>query len=160
MKKLLSILVIIISFFSCNKGLDKVECESKNTNEGIIIRNIDFGSCIYNLKNKTFIIQDSLGYVNLQHEINDGRTSDDSCSFPTLVFNDTTYTLLGQYAQATGCTINFKRNVEVDSINKKVNYIINAEGCGDCDMNGYNYNFVLVKKIDSSYTILFNGEEK
>jgi len=160
MKKIIPLFIFIISFASCSKGLDSVECESKNTDEGIILSSVDFGSCIYELENKTFIIQDSMGYINLQREIKDGRIGGDSCSFPPIVFNDSTNTLLGQYAQATGCTINFNRNVEVDSTSKKVNYIINAEGCGDCEMIGYSYNFVLVEKIDSSYTILFNGESK
>ena len=161
MKKSISILfIIVISIFSCSKGLDSVECESKNTDKGIIVSSVDFGSCIYNLGNKTFIVQDSLGYVKLQQEINNGIIGDDSCSFPTIVFNDTTNTLLGQYAQATGCSINFNRNVKVDSTTKQVNYIINAEGCGDCEMLGYSYNFVLVDKIDNTYTILFNGESK
>ena len=160
MKRIISIFIIIISIFSCSKGLDTVECESKNTDEGIIESSIDFGSCIYNLENKTFIIQDSIGYVNLQLEINNAIVGSDSCSFPTIVFNDTTNTLLGQYAQATGCTINFNRNVEVDSTAKQVNYIISPKGCGDCEMLGYSYNFVLVKKIDDTYTVLFNGESK
>lgn len=159
MKKLITIVVILTSIFACSRGLDSVECESKNTDEGIIISSVDFGSCTYNLDNKTFIIQDSIGYANLQSEINNGLIGNDSCSFPTIVFNDSTYTLLGQYAQASGCTINFNRNVEVDSTNKQVNYIINPEGCGDCEMLGYSYNFVLVEKIDSTYTILFNGVE-
>ncbi|MCK5906256.1 MAG: hypothetical protein KAG37_01620 [Flavobacteriales bacterium] len=162
MKKLISSLIIITAIFSCSKGLDSVECESKNTDEGIIVSSVDFGSCIYNLDNKTFIIQDTTEYKELQKEINDGRIGDDSCSFPTIGFTDSLkpLTLLGQYAQGTGCTINFNRNVKVDSTNNKVDYIINPEGCGDCEMLGYSYNFVLVEKIDSTYTILFNGETK
>ncbi len=160
MKKLTSILVLSVIYFSCSRGLDSVECDSKNTDEGIIVSSVDFGSCIYNLENKTFIVQDSIGYINLQLEIKNATIGDDSCSFPSIVFNDTTNTLLGQYAQATGCTINFNRNVEVDSTTKQANYIINPEGCGDCEMLGYSYNFVLVEKIDSTYSILFNGEVK
>ena len=160
MNKLISIIIIASSIISCNKGLDSVECQSKNTDEGIIISSVDFGTCIYNLENKTFVIQDSIGYINLQNEIKNGIVGDDSCSFPTIVFNDTTNTLLGQYGQATGCTINFNRNVKVDSTNKSINYILSPEGCGDCEMLGYSYNFVLVEKIDSTYSILFNGESK
>ena len=160
MNKLIYIIIIASYIVSCDKGLDKVECQSKNTDNGIIISSVDFGSCVFNLENKTFIVQDSLGYVNLQQEINNSRISNDSCYFPTIIFNDTTNTLLGHYAQATGCSINFNRDVKVDSTTKQVNYIINAEGCGDCNMLGYSYNFVLVNKIDSAYAILFNGEVK
>ena len=158
MKKLISIFIIITSIFSCSKGLDSVECESKNTDEGIIVSSVDFGSCIYNIQNTKFIVQDSLEYIELQKEIDNGKVGSDSCAYPTIDFKENT--LLGQYAQATGCTINFNRNVEVDSIAKQVNYILNPEGCGDCEMLGYSYNFVLVEKIDSTYTILFNGEVK
>lgn len=153
MKKILSLLVIIISFASCSRGLDSVECESKNTDEGLIVSSVEFGSCIYNLENKTFFIQDSSGYVDLQKEINNGIIGDDSCSFPTIIFTDST-TLLGQYGQATGCTINFNRKVE--SINDTtVKYTIEPKGCGDCEMLGYSYNFILLDK-DSITTVLFN----
>jgi hypothetical protein len=155
MKKILSILLIIISIFSCSKGLDKVECESKNTDKGLIVGSIDFGTCIFELKNKTFFIQDSAGYANLQKEIINGKIGGDSCTFPTIVFTDST-TLLGQYGEATGCTINFNRIVE--SVNDTtVNYTINPEGCGDCEMLGYSYNFILLDK-DSITTVLFNGK--
>jgi len=153
MKKSISIFIIIISIFACSRGTDYVECESKNTDEGIIVSSIDFGSCIYNLKNKTYLIQDSIGYVNLQHEINEGRIGDDTCSFPKIIFTDST-TLLGQYGQATGCTVNFNRKVE--SINDTtVKYTIDPKGCGNCEMLGYSYNFILLDK-DSITNVLFN----
>lgn len=158
MKNLTLIFLLSISFFSCTRGLDSVECESKNNDEGIIVSSIDFGSCIYNIQNTKFIIQDSLEYTELQKEISDGEIGSVSCEYPTIDFTENT--LLGQYAQATGCTINFNRNVEVDSTSKQVNYIINPLGCGDCEILKYSYNFVLVSKIDSTYSILFNGEIK
>lgn len=158
MKNLTFVFLLSISFFSCNRGLDSVECESKNNDEGIIISSIDFGSCIYNVQNTKFIVQDSLGYAELQKEIDEGKIGTDDCNYPSIDFTDNT--LLGQYAQATGCTINFNRNVEVDSTSKQVNYIINPVGCGNCEMIKYSYNFVLVEKIDSTYSILFNGEVK
>lgn len=158
MKKLISIFIIIISFSACSKGLDSVECESKNTDKGLIESSIDFGTCIYEIKTKKFIIQNPTDYTELQEEINNGKIGSDNCSYPIIDFEK--HTLLGQYAQATGCTINFNRNVAVDSTIKQVNYIINTEGCGACEMLGYSYNYVLVKKIDDTYTILFNGESE
>ncbi len=156
MKKSIYIFIILASVLSCSKGLDKVECESKNTDKGIIESSIDFGTCIYEIQNKTFIVKDTPQYILLQKEINNGKIIDDSCTFPGIDFSKNT--LLGQYASATGCTINFNRDVAVDSTKKEVNYIIDAQGCGICDMYGYSYNFVLTKKIDDSYTILFNGK--
>ena len=153
MKKLISILILSITFFSCSRGLDSVDCQSKNTDEGIIVSSVDFGSCIFNLESNTFFIQDSIGYVNLQNDIKNGIIGQDSCSFPIIVFTDST-TLLGQYGQATGCTINFNRKVE--SVNDTtVNYTITPKGCGNCEMLGYSYNFILLDK-DSITTVLFN----
>ena len=153
MKKSISLFIIITSLFACSKGLDSVECQSKNIDEGLIVSSVDFGSCIYNLDNKTFVVQSDDEYIKLQEEISDGIIGDDSCSFPTIVFTDST-TLLGQYGQATGCTVNFNRKVE--SINDTtVKYTISPKGCGDCEMLGYSYNFILLDK-DSITTVLFN----
>jgi hypothetical protein len=156
MKKIVSFFLILITLISCSKGLDEVECKNKNTDEGIIVSSVDFGTCIYNLNNKQFVVQNEDGYKKLQEDINNGKITNDSCSFPIINFKENT--LLGHYAEATGCTINFNRNVAVDSTKLTVDYIIAAEGCGDCDMLGYSYNFVLVNKIDDTYTILFNGK--
>ena len=155
MKIITSLFVLIITFASCSKGSDSVECDSKNADEGLIVGSVDFGACIYELKNKTFFIQDSISYVNLQLEINNGIIGDDTCTFPTIVFTDST-TLLGQYGQATGCTINFNRKVEPIN-DSTVNYSIKPEGCGDCEMLGYSYNFILLDK-DSITTVKFNVE--
>ena len=159
MKNVVLFLAILTAIISCSKGSDKVECDNKVPDKGIIISSVDFGPCVYKLNHNTFVIQDSIEYAELQKEITESMIVDDTCNFPKIRFNDSIkpVTLLGQYAEATGCTVTFNRNVEVDSTNKKVNYIIDAKGCGECDMLGYSYNFVLVQKIDSTYTILFNG---
>jgi|LGOV01.1.fsa_nt_gb hypothetical protein len=156
MKKLISILFIITFVFSCNKSNNEDDCPSKNEDKGLIAGSIDFGTCIYSLQEKTFIVQDSTEYISLQQIINDNRISEDSCSYPSIDFNE--YTLLGQFADATGCTINFNRNVVADSLSKKIDYIIIPQGCGACEMHGYSYNFILVHpKITNDYEILFNG---
>jgi len=158
MNRLFFVLLVVSSFVSCSRGIDSVECESKNTDKGIIESSIDFGSCIFDIPLKKIVVQDTSGYIELQKEISNGIIQSDSCTFPGIDFGK--YTLLGQYASASGCVVNFNRNVAVDSSKTEVNYIIAPEGCGDCESVKYSYNFVLVDKIDDSYTILFNGEAK
>ncbi|MEN8138011.1 MAG: hypothetical protein ABFR62_06230 [Bacteroidota bacterium] len=158
MKKLIYLLAVITLTASCKKN-EGEECPDKNEDLGLIFSGVDFGSCIYNLNENNFIVRDSVEYVLLQEKINEGKIGDEECTFPEINFDE--YSLLGQYAQASGCTVNFNRNVEVDSTAKQIDYIISPIGCGECDMLGFSYNFVLVSpKISEDYQIFFNGSSK
>jgi len=160
MKKIASIFLISFSLLiSCNKNTDNDDCPDDNEDLGLISASIDFGECQYKLNETTFIVQNNEEYLILQETIKEGLVTIQNCTFPEINFED--YTLLGQYAEASGCTIDFNRNVAVDSTAKYVDYIVLPEACGLCEMMGFSYNFILIyPKISPDYDILFNGKHK
>ncbi|MCK5781748.1 MAG: hypothetical protein KAH10_04125 [Flavobacteriales bacterium] len=156
MKKLIYLSLLVFISSSCSRSQED-DCPNKNKDEGLISSDVYFGSCSYNLDEKTFVVQDIDEYDALTQKIEEGKVGTSNCDFPEIDFEK--YTLLGNYGEATGCVINFNRNVVADSTSKKIDYIVSPEGCGDCEMLGFSYNFVLVSpKISDDYEILFNGE--
>ena len=151
------LLASLILFTACKKT-EVQKCDEPIPDSGLIAASVDFGACVYqNLNSNTYIIQDSIEYSNLQKEIVDNIQEGSICDFPEIDFDK--YTILGHYSEGVGCTINFNRSVIADSTALSVKYNISKVECGDCEIIGYSYNFILVEpKVTSDYQISFTTE--
>ncbi len=69
------------------------------------------------------------------------------------------YTLLGNWASGTGCTVDFQKDVQINHDEQKVIYTVTVDdGDSDeiaCDMWSGSQNWILVEKIPDDYTVDF-----
>lgn len=77
----------------------------------------------------------------------------DQYDFPQFDFNK--YTLLGQFTLTGGCSADFSKKVLRDDKNKTVNYTIDVNSSGGCEMAISSYNWILVSSIPKDYTVNF-----
>lgn len=62
------------------------------------------------------------------------------------------------YPVYTSCYASFDRSVEIDDLNGVVVYKIRIQECGRCDERRYIENFVAIRAIPDTYTVLFDVE--
>lgn len=74
-------------------------------------------------------------------------------NFPEIDFSN--YILIGKYADSGGCSIDFSRNLYVDTSARELIYVINVKAEGMCDMLGSSMNWALVPKHDG-FNIVFD----
>jgi len=65
------------------------------------------------------------------------------------------YQVLGYYAVGN-CEVSFQGNVALDDANKWVNYTMEVEECGDCEIRRERMNWVLIPTVPDGYTVQFN----
>ena len=66
------------------------------------------------------------------------------------------YTLIGKYANGGGCSVKFKRNFYVNQEDNTYLYEIKVKEKGWCKKFGESMNWIIVPKIQSGYTVIFN----
>ncbi len=150
MKKIILFhLLIMLIFFACNK---EINCKVKNGNEGLIVKEISDDLC-WQISEKNFVIRTDSAYKSIV------KIDSANCSKPLENIDFSKFTLLGQYADAGGCSVGFLRTVTRNDAEKKYTYEVYANGCGQCDMLGLSNNMVLVEKIPEDYTVEFSIKE-
>lgn len=98
--------------------------------------------------NTTFVInslEELQSYTNLQ-----------DC--PELEIDFTNKTLLGQYAEGSGCNISFDRNLYHDHDECTYQYIVKVNERGLCEMLGFSLNWIAVAKLDPVCEVKFEVE--
>ena len=65
------------------------------------------------------------------------------------------YTLLGKYAEGSGCTTNFKKDVKDEQNKKILVYTVNVEEEGMCKPLRSSMNWILLPKLSSDYKVEF-----
>lgn len=123
-------------------------CEKENIEPGIIVQNIDFGTCIpINLPEQEYIItSDSLYQLLLVNSVCQNY------SLPTIDF--TQYTLLGKFASGK-CKVTFKQAVVKDELSLQYIYTVHVFDKGICKKEGLSMNWVLVPKLPIGWSVIF-----
>lgn len=137
---------ILILFTTCIKG---PRCWGENKNKGIIkseVTDIPFPSDIIGSSiGAKYIISSEIEFKKLFDSI-------DYSKLPTIDFNS--FTLLGKY-ETGGCYTKVIREVTDIPKEKKYLYKIKIRNCGACKRGSVLFNFVLVPKLPSDYTVTF-----
>lgn len=115
--------------------------------EGIVQSFTD--NCIKDQFETGLVIRDSASY-NALLEVD---TFDYCAPLPSINFDSLSVLLLTK--GAGGCQVGFIRNVYRNDVAKTVTYVVEANGCGYCDMYGQSHNFVSVARIPADYTVIF-----
>jgi hypothetical protein len=76
--------------------------------------------------------------------------------FPEVDFSQ--YSVLGNHASGTGCTVSFERHVFREDTEKKITYQLSVVEEGACEKVEYSRNLILVPCIPLEYQVLFNVE--
>jgi hypothetical protein len=76
--------------------------------------------------------------------------------FPEVDFSQ--YTVLGNHASGTGCTVSFEKHVFREDTEKKITYHLSVVEEGACEKVEYSRNLILVPRIPLEYQVLFNVE--
>ena len=132
---LLSALCLLL-LASCGKDASK-EVESE-----------EVGASCLAIENDNFIINSEEDLLRV--------LEDPQC--PDLNVDFSTQTLLGQYAEGSGCNISFDRAVYVNEDDNAYRFVVTVKQRGLCEMLGFSMNWVTVPKIDEAATVQFAVE--
>jgi hypothetical protein len=147
-KYFLLIISVWILLAGCNKETD---CLDFSSNTGLIVREVNMGECYSVMIDESYIIKDSISYVQLPSSTYESIQEDLGCSDnpprPTINFNS--YDLVGAKTFAKGCIVTYSRDISFDSITNTLSYVIDVHQCGNCGKERYNMNWVLIPKRDT-----------
>ena len=140
------LITISCTFIACddNSNVDFPELEFETLN---------FGNCYDTNMEKVVIDNDATYQILLDSIFQPYSSNCDSNNHPVIDFS--THTLLGNYRDGGGCSINFIRNLYEDIPNQKYIYDIKVEEEGLCLMLGFSMNWILVPKLPENYTVEF-----
>lgn len=149
--------MVLLSFFAaCTSDdepfIDPNDCSSVSYDPGIVSQELDIGGCFMEKEEDNYVIDDSTEYAALKSAFSQSLFCEES-NFPSIDFEE--YTLLGQWSDGGGCTINYYRSVADLSDSKEYLYTVTVQSCGFCEMYGFSYNWVLVPKLPIDYTVRF-----
>lgn len=60
------------------------------------------------------------------------------------------------YPMNVNCVAQFEKNVLIDDVGEVVKYTIKVKDCGKCDQQRYVENFVAIRAIPDTYTIIYD----
>jgi len=145
-------IVSTVIFAGCRQEQD---CLDYSILRGDIVREIDLGECYGIMNEGSILISDTIKYKQLSTLADTALTSQMGCGtnppLPTIDFD--TYSLAGVLTSGTGCIVSYEREVTIDTIQKIVKYNIGVHQCGNCNDKRYNMNWVLIHKVDSTYSM-------
>jgi hypothetical protein len=120
---------------------------------------IYFGVCFGGLCPPTareIVIKSNREYQNLGDSCRILTLSSVRCSEATLPDIDFKhFSLIGIFTSGGGCSAEYGRSLEVDTITKVYHYAVQATYEGDCDMLLMNMNWALVPAIPDDYSVVF-----
>ncbi len=161
MRKILKFTFILFPLSSLiwlgNACTPEVSCQSGDTIDGIIDSTYNLGMCYQYMEDTTYTISDIIDFQNLRGRMDSLFLSKNTgCDTIILISPDfNKETLLGCFAEGSGCDASFHRTVFKDEAQKKYTYTIEIEDCGNCNYRIPSMNWVLVPKIPDSYTVEF-----
>ena len=137
-------------FSGCNK-----KCElPENVNSGEIITSAavyaESGYMTSEMTSDQYLITGSSSFADRFKISLDGGVTKTSVDY-----NE--YSILC-YPVTTSCYASFDRSVEIDDLNGVVVYKIHIQECGKCDDQRYIENFIAIRAIPDTYTVLFDVE--
>ena len=92
--------------------------------------------------------------VTTDEELNKGMPFKD-CDAKLTPIDFKTYILLSHYAQGSGCTAEFNKDVQMDKLNKKVIFTIDVVEIGSCAGAQLYRSSVLISRIPDDYAVDF-----
>lgn len=60
------------------------------------------------------------------------------------------------YPMTVSCFAQFTRDIKIDDINGVVKYTVHVKDCGKCEEDRYVENYVVIRAIPDTYTILYD----
>ncbi len=137
-------------FSGCNK-----KCElPENTNSGEIKSSVvvfpQGGYLTGNMTSDQYLItgsSDFADYMKISHDEGVTKTNVDYSEYSILC-----------YPVTTSCYASFERSVEIDDLNGVIVYKIRIQECGRCDEQRYLENFIAIRAVPDTYTVLFDVE--
>lgn len=148
---MLTVCIAMFAFSSCNKKCDSVP------------DNVDSGE----IKQETYVFPSgtistttwsSEEYlVTATHPLADEFkiSTDNGVTKSNVDYSE--YSLLC-YPITTSCYATFDRNIVINDVTKIVTYTIKVTECGKCDGQRYIDNWVAIRGIDDTYTVLYDVE--
>jgi len=160
MKKIFTLLIIFLPVTLLlieNSCTPEQSCQNQDTIDGIIDTTYDLGMCYQYMSDTSYVITDIVEFQSLRSKMDSFFLSKNSgCDTASLVApNFEKQTLLGCFAQGTGCDASFHRTVLQDDTQHKYTYTIEVEDCGKCTYKIPSMNWVLVPKLPQNYTVEF-----
>jgi hypothetical protein len=145
----------VIIFFSTCKSDES--CSNETKISGDIIDVYDLGQCYNLMNNDTFVIEDTSAFLLLTNNIDSLYYSQFGSSCDTLAdtINFSNFSIIGYFASGFGCNVNFHKEFITDYTSKKYYYTIYIEECGDCNYEEFSMNWIIVPKLDSNFTIIY-----
>lgn len=137
-------------FSGCNK-----KCElPENVNSGEIVNSVSVfaqsGYMTAEMTSDQYLVTGSSDFADRFKMSTDGGITKTSVDY-----NE--YSILC-YPVTTSCYASFDRSVEIDDLNGVVVYKIRIQECGKCDDQRYIENFIAIRAIPDTYTVLFDVE--
>jgi energy-coupling factor transporter transmembrane protein EcfT len=108
---------------------------------------------LYETKDYEFVIDSEEMYQQLL-EYKDVSPECENYTLPDIDFSN--QILLAKYAQGTGCSVNFKKDINV--IDNQLIYKLIVEEIGLCEMLGMSMNWILIDNYNSDYEVVFSTE--
>lgn len=157
MKRFLNVVVVALASTllfstatSCKKKCDLGE----NINSGDIKQNISIfpesGYLTANLSSDQYLITGSHQYANA-YKI----SADDGVTKTAVNYNE--YSILC-YPVTVNCFAKFDKDVQIDDAGQVIKYKIRVKDCGKCDTKRYVENYVAIRAVPDSYTVIFDVE--
>lgn len=103
-----------------------------------------------------YIIDEDSVYQKLLN-LKTGTAGCNTFSLPTIDFSQNT--IIAKFAGGGGCSTQYFRKVCEDKSNKIIQYIIKVHDKGNCAMLNLSMNWMVVPKIASDYTIVFDIQQ-
>jgi hypothetical protein len=149
--KQMTLLIILLSFLSCEKegsNFKDVDVTSLETELACFACKLD--ECSNNCE---FVINDNDSYLLLDSLKSDSEDCNSS-QLPDIDFNKKT--LIGKCTLVSGCgETKYSRKVEISDSDRKYIYTIQIDTSGLAHCIKNNMNWILVPKIPSNYSIEF-----
>lgn len=155
LKNFIKYFIFVFLLTSCKKCQD---CKGNELNGSIeSVYNLD--RCAESgLPKGEYCIKDTFSFFQLLKSNPAYIYNCDTNNFPINI-DFSKYNLLGKYVDNGGCSGKYYRNVIINDENSEVIYQIVSCSKGSCSKNLFSYNFVLVPKFPSHYTVKFESKK-
>lgn len=149
----------LAGFSGCSND---TSCINQSKVSGDIVSEIDLGVCYNLMQSDTIIITDTATFLDLKNRIDADYYALFKTKCDTLrdTIDFSTYSIIGYFSNGFGCNVNFHKDFFIDKASKKYFYTITIEECGDCTIEEFSMNWIIVPKLDLTYTFIFDKKNE
>ena len=133
-------------------------CINQSKISGDIVSDLNLGVCYNLMQNDTIIITDTATFLDLKNKIDVDYYALYSAKCDTLkdTIDFSAYNIIGYFSSGIGCNVNFHKEFIIDNALRTYSYIITIEECGECTLEEFSMNWIIVPKLDLTYTFIFD----